>query len=246
MFRKIKEINEQLKRQKSFDEYTSDEQVNVFLSAVRSGNLEQVQKYIGKFIKKNCIDKINAHDQHGKTALIWAACNGHTEIVRALLTVNVIDVNAKDNSSETALIQAVRMGYTDIVLALLRVNGIDVNSRNNCNETALMEGARYRYAGHAEIVRALLAVNGIDVNARGYMGKTALDWANDDKHYEVARIIQNHIDTHPSPANQSTFTTEKITYCKSILFKKPQLQSSISQTANASKCEASRYEQQRK
>jgi ankyrin repeat protein len=58
------------------------------------------------------------------TALITAAYNGHTPVVRELLAAGA-DINAKlgDGSFATALILASRNGHTDVVQLLEQAGG---------------------------------------------------------------------------------------------------------------------------
>ena len=52
---------------------------------------------------------------HGWTALFWAATNGHTGIVRALLAAPGLDVNATVGDGRTALIAAADKGHAETV-----------------------------------------------------------------------------------------------------------------------------------
>ena len=63
---------------------------NALHNAAKEGNLSEVQILVRNF-------DINAKGQHGGTALYWAAREGHTEIVKLLLTLNA-DVNIPDVS----------------------------------------------------------------------------------------------------------------------------------------------------
>ena len=65
-------------------------QNNALHNAAKGGNLSEVQILVRNF-------DINAKGQHGGTALYWAAREGHTEIVKLLLTLNA-DVNIPDVS----------------------------------------------------------------------------------------------------------------------------------------------------
>ncbi|MBI4823896.1 MAG: ankyrin repeat domain-containing protein [Nitrospirae bacterium] len=60
---------------------------------------------------------VNAKDNNGNTALMYAAVGGHTEIVQTLLNKGA-NVNAKNNFGNTALIYAVKNGRTEIVSLL--------------------------------------------------------------------------------------------------------------------------------
>ena len=122
---------------------------------------------------------------------MYAARNGHTEIVRALLAAPGIDVNKADNYGGTAVMQAANEGHTEIVIALLAAPGIDVNKADNGGYTAILLAA---YKGHTEIVRALLAAPGIDLNKRAtdgdYKGYTALGISIDKNKHEAAALLR--------------------------------------------------------
>ena len=64
---------------------------NALHVAAKEGNLVEVQSQITNF-------DINARGEEEKTALVWAAANGHAEIVKLLLTLNA-DVNIPDVST---------------------------------------------------------------------------------------------------------------------------------------------------
>lgn len=89
-------------------------------------------------------------DPVGWTPLIYAAFEGHAEIVRFLLTLD-IDLDAQAANGMTALMAASRNGNLEIVEILLD-HGADVNSVNHENMTAL----GFAQAGkHADIVGLL-------------------------------------------------------------------------------------------
>lgn len=77
---------------------------------------------------------VNAHHQHGKTALMKAAARGHVEIVKILLDAQA-DVNSQDMWGNTALMLAANRGHTEIV-ELLQEQGASANTRNKAGFTA--------------------------------------------------------------------------------------------------------------
>lgn len=91
-------------------------------------------------------------DPVGWTPLIYAAFEGHAEIVRFLLTLDLdIDIDAQAANGMTALMAASRNGNLEIVQILLD-HGADVNSVTHGNMTAL----GFAQAGkHADIVGLL-------------------------------------------------------------------------------------------
>ncbi len=104
---------------------------------------------------------VNIKNNYGKTALICAIKRNifnlqdifrpmmnfegersrlrgrRSEVVRALLYHDGVDVNAIDKDGESALIGACDRGYLDMVSALLNHKGVDVNIKNNLGESAL-------------------------------------------------------------------------------------------------------------
>lgn len=68
------------------------------VSSLLSGKAEIVQ-----FLLSNGAD-INAKDDEGRTALMWAAFGGKKETLQILLAYNA-DINLRDNNGRTALMQ---------------------------------------------------------------------------------------------------------------------------------------------
>jgi ankyrin repeat protein len=91
-------------------------------SASFSGYLGIVRELIPQGVN------INAQENGGWTALMYAAAKGNLDIFQVLLAAGA-DVNLKERSGETALSKAAYWGYLEIVNLLLsagaEVNGID-------------------------------------------------------------------------------------------------------------------------
>jgi ankyrin repeat protein len=81
------------------------------IEAVSMGDTEEVQTLLVQGAD------LNATDNDGLTALMWAAKHCHIDIVQLLLAKGA-DVNAKDNKGGTALIAAKREGHKEIVCIL--------------------------------------------------------------------------------------------------------------------------------
>jgi ankyrin repeat protein len=154
------------------------------LEAVIEGNLKIVKEELpatfrGIKVKGN----VDAKDEDGKTALVWASLMGHTEVVKTLLEAGA-DVNAKDKSGIAALIRASLGGYTEIVKILLEA-GADVNAKAKSGITALIRASE---DGHIETLKALVEA-GADVNAKDEDGNTALIRASEDGHIETLKAL---------------------------------------------------------
>lgn len=97
--------------------------------AVNLGDLEAIQQLSSK------ID-INITDKLGRTALMHAAYDGKSEIVKFLLTVPGIDVNAQSSIvRNTALMDATIAKHTTIVDMLLEAPNIKINVQDIFGQT---------------------------------------------------------------------------------------------------------------
>ena len=123
---------------------------------------------------------------NGSTPLMFAAENGHTDIVGMLLKIPGIDVNQANNFASTALMFAAKNGHAEIVEMLLKIPGIDVNKANNNGWTALMLAAEN---GHTKIVEMLLKIPGIDVNQANNFASTALMFAAKNGHTKIVEML---------------------------------------------------------
>jgi hypothetical protein len=96
---------------------------------------------------------LNEKDEHGGTALIWAACFGHEPCVAALINARAA-LNEKNAGDHTALILAANAGHEPCVAALINA-GAALNEKTANGYTALICAANY---GHEPCVAALINV----------------------------------------------------------------------------------------
>jgi ankyrin repeat protein len=151
------------------------------------------------------------------TPLYKAICNGHTEVVRALLAAKDINLNKKygaingictpldiattnnhtevtqllkDAGAQYSLCYASKNGHNEAVEALLAAEDIDVNKGDGGGGTPLFGASEN---GHTKVVKALLAAKDIHVNEeyRGlrYHGDTPLDIATKNNHKEIIQLL---------------------------------------------------------
>jgi len=95
---------------------------------------------------------LEARDENGLTALMWAIRERHRETAELLLAAGA-DVNARDLDGQTTLMWAAYEGHLDIAQALLRI-GADAEGENDSDATAMQLAA---CSGQVEIVELLLA-----------------------------------------------------------------------------------------
>ena len=107
---------------------------NKVLTAVKSGNIQQVKYWLRRGVN------INNVDRDGKTALNVAVCLKNTEMVEVLLRMGKgkIKVNKVDNDGFTPLLRAVQMTLgTDIMEMLLANPKTNPNIQNKYGWTPL-------------------------------------------------------------------------------------------------------------
>lgn len=97
-------------------------------------------------------------DEHGSTALMWAAQDGLKDIVTLLLGVGA-NACARTSSGQTALMRAVRSGEREIAGMLLQhLSPEDIDSQDNDGWTALEHAARQYERWHADKYKAIVEI----------------------------------------------------------------------------------------
>jgi ankyrin repeat protein len=127
---------------------------------------------------------VNARNNTGGTALMYAALSGDAPTVRLLLQKGA-EVNAAATNGWTALMIASVGDYESVVQALVEA-GADVNQVDVYGWTPLM---RAIYEGRASAAKALLAVPALKVNAQNEYGATALHYAAAAGNAALVRLL---------------------------------------------------------
>lgn len=109
-----------------------------------------------------------AVDEHGRSALLVAVRNRHTDVARALVRAGA-DVNRKDAESNSPFLLAAATGQAELVKLALD-NGADTASTDRYEGTALTAAAEH---GNVEVVKLLLKA-GAPVDHVNQLGWTAL------------------------------------------------------------------------
>ncbi len=118
-----------------------------------------------------------------RTALAWAAAEGHANVVRLLIQRGA-EVNALDRVKGTPLLPAAEAGSIEIVTELLKA-GADVDVQNRSKRSALLLAAR---KGHLEVVKILIDAKA-KLDLKDKDGMTPLLAAAKQAHSEMVAML---------------------------------------------------------
>lgn len=144
--------------------------------AARAGDNERVLVLLASGAE------VNARDEEGSTALMFAALRNDTKMVAALLAAGA-DSNLRDANGETALLLGA--GRNLAVVRALLAAGADPNLADAEGQTALLAAAETS----PESVRLLIEA-GADVTHRDIFGVTALTIAEASGSSEIAALLR--------------------------------------------------------
>lgn len=107
----------------AFSVNAAEQDLEKFFEAISLNDTQLVEELLSQGVQ------VNAADDNGKTALMFAVESGNEHIVKILLRARA-DVNAVDNNSMTALGEAAFYKHPSIVQALV-AGGADIDSTAN-------------------------------------------------------------------------------------------------------------------
>ncbi|KAL1846327.1 hypothetical protein Daus18300_014290 [Diaporthe australafricana] len=132
---------------------------------------------------------VNFKDRIGRTPLLWAATNGHYDLVRTLLETGA-DVFAANNRGRTALhlaVDSTDTTHTGEIMKLLLHYQANVHAVSDGGWTPLHNAAQ---KGLTSVVERLLEA-GASINARLSNGMTALHWAAFNGFEDVVNVLMS-------------------------------------------------------
>ena len=119
--------------------------------------------------------------------LFISAINGHTAIVKALLSMSGIDVNLAQEKGATPLFAAAQQGHVEIVRLLMNAPGINPGLGSFREGTSPLAVAAL--LGRVEVVKMFLSFRQVNINIRQYDGATPLFAAVQNDHPEVVELL---------------------------------------------------------
>jgi len=158
--------------------------------AARKGNTAAV-----RLLLRNGADPaVTGSDHH--TALEWALFSHHLSTVEALLDAGA-DPRAPVPGQRSMLSMAAWSFDDPTLLARFLRAGVDVNARDITHQTALFVAAQ---AGNEHAVKFLLD-HGADPNTSDTYGKTAEDYAAQNHHEAIVKLIERARKQPPAPSH---------------------------------------------
>ena len=163
---------------------------NILHCAAAAGNLEIVDKILSDEQSATSVDSKN--DNH-ETALMFAASNGHLDVVNTLIKKGANRLQQTKKEGHTALIRAIMnmKPNMDIVRELLNYDQQTedlkklIDTKDNTGKTALMFAS---LNGHLKVVETLIEkeANILEKTEEGY---TALMFASLNGHLKVVETL---------------------------------------------------------
>ncbi len=169
-----------------------------FIKAAKNGDTEKFEELIN-----NHGIPINCHDSSNRTALHWAAYNGHDEILKLLFKNNdanplmkawywlvgsLLAPDSKNKDGYTPLHIAALFGHNSVITIFIE-NGTNVSIKNNQNGFTPLLCASYK--GHISTVLNLLD-NGAVLDETNHNGENALHIATKEGHETTVDILAQH------------------------------------------------------
>ncbi|XP_067661991.1 ankyrin-3-like [Haliotis asinina] len=120
-----------------------------------------------------------------KNMLLSASREGDMEVVKFVLSQNIVDVDSRGPRKKTPVMLAAQYGYKEVV-ELLVENGADLSLVYDTGSNGFQLACS---TGRLEVVKYIIAQNTVDINYRGLRKKTAAMIAAESGHKEVVELL---------------------------------------------------------
>jgi len=145
---------------------------------------------------------INQYDCVFNTPLLWAAKNGHEEVVKILLGRDDVNPEKPGQYEKTPLCYAAKNGHEGVVKMLLGRDDVNPDKPDKHSQTPLCLAAE---KGHEGVVKILLGRDDVNPEKQDQWGPTPLCVAAKNGHEGVVKILLGRDDVNPDkPINWGT------------------------------------------
>ncbi|CAD7700849.1 unnamed protein product [Ostreobium quekettii] len=168
----IEEMEELLSKQDCDDDIMTQISSELVIVASQFGKLEALKVLHESWLADLNYQSNRGRTERGRSALMYAASNGHVPVVRYLLEHEDVNIDCADEGAMTALMIAIFSNRNAVVQVLLE-EGADVNVTDSRGRTALSHAAMF---GNVDTIN-LLAEHGSSLYHQDGDGKTVLELA---------------------------------------------------------------------
>ncbi|XP_046566060.1 probable palmitoyltransferase AKR2 [Haliotis rubra] len=109
-------------------------------------------------------------DKSGDNILHWVCRGGHVEMVKYVISLNIVDINSRGFNGRTPMMVAAANGHSK-VFDLAMSKGGDASLADKNGDNMLHCVCR---GGDVEMVKYVISLNIVDINSRGFIGRTPM------------------------------------------------------------------------
>jgi len=151
-----------------------------------------IVEVVAALIEAGCYG-INEQDYYGCTPLLWAARNGHEEVVKLLLGRKDVNADKPNCDGRTPLSYASSYGRDGVVEILLGREAVSADNPDKSGQTPLSYAAS---SGHEGVVKTLLRQEEVSADKPNHHGLTPLSYAASSGHEGVVKILLGREDVN--------------------------------------------------
>ncbi|XP_067661828.1 ankyrin repeat domain-containing protein 50-like [Haliotis asinina] len=140
---------------------------------------EVVKLLVSKGANMSLLDRFDMNILHS------ACLGGDVEVVKYVLSQNMLDINGRVQCGRTAVMLAAENGHKDVV-ELLVGKGADMSLVDETDDNVLHCACR---GGDVELVKYVLSQSNVDINSRGWIKRTPMMAAAERGHTEVVKLL---------------------------------------------------------
>ena len=186
-----------LLKEKEGYSYTIDFDKPHLFSGLHCASLFGIVKIVSEMIGTEGCD-INQRDCVDNTPLVWAARDGHEQVIEILLKRGDVDPGKQGRDGLTPLLWAAFNGQEEVVKMLLERNEVNPDAPDNEGQTPLLSAA---WNGHKGVVKILLERDEVNPANADNGGRTPLYAAAWSGHESVAKILLERVEVSPEKSD---------------------------------------------